>query len=306
MLLGSVPLPPRLLALFQQEAVRRDNFLFFRFGLLRLGRNCPLSGAQRRLIDRQIKFACARAAALGMLYVLLCHMVDQHLGRVWMLTLRLVILHARAIADGRNNTAQRHIQRGDQLHRQRTQQQNDRAHTADDQLKQLCGKARQHAAGGKCNAAVPKLCDHVKRPFRMLLIAHQMHQRADGQRKQKCAAHTQPDRPPVMQQQNHKRPDKRKRQYVQAASDQAAKKRREQIQKRRIHTEAAQYRKHAQKQADHCADLTPDGRFFRRGLFPARRLLPCPAAARGRRSSRFLLFSSCHNLHLTQPEKGSM
>ena len=173
---------------------------------------------QRRLVHWKIKLRRLRAAAL----LLLLHMfnvprrnmVDNPLGRVRVLQLRLVVFNSGAVFDRGNNSAHRHIQARDQLQRQRGKQHNHSARSADNQLQRLRKKPGDDACTATVQSAVPEVCQHGGRPVCALLPADELHQRADGHGKQHAARHAQRDGSSVMQQQNQKTHHERKRQYV--------------------------------------------------------------------------------------------
>ena len=167
---------PLLLAAFLDKNVRPHR-LFLRLFL-------PLLHGKRRLVHRKIKLRSLRAAALHLLLnvvnVLLRHVVHDPLGRVRMLAFRLVIFDSGAVLDRGNDPADRHIKARDELQRQSCQKHNDRADAADDELERLRQKPGHNARAAAVQTTVPELRNHVNRPFRALLSAHQLHQRADG------------------------------------------------------------------------------------------------------------------------------
>ena len=167
---------PLLLAAFLDKNVRpHGSFPCF---LLRL-----LHG-KRRLVHRKIKLRGLCAAALHLLLnvvnVLLRHVVHDPLGGVGMLAFRLVIFDSGAVLDRGNDPADRHVKARDELQRQSCQKHNDRADAADDELERLRQKPGHNARAAAVQTALPELGEHVNRPFRALLSAHQLHQRADG------------------------------------------------------------------------------------------------------------------------------
>ncbi len=249
-----------------------------------------------RVVHREIKFRHAGALALRALDLLLRHMIDDHLRRVGMLPLRLGIFRPWPLPDGGQDTADGHVQAGNQLQQQRRQQHDRRADAADNGRQQLREESGEDAAARAGNAAVPQLAEHLPRPFQLAAAGKNVRQRADGRRQQKRARHAQRNGPSVMQQQNQEAQQEGKRQYVEARSDRPLEQGCHQIQHHRVYMEAAQDRKNSEEQAHKCADLTPHrtrGRFL--SAFTARAALGAAArrALRGRRV--FLLFLFCHS-----------
>ena len=281
-----------LFSALQNILIRRDKLPAV--CLLRL---CALAHGHGRVVDREVKFRHSRALALGAFDLFLRHVIHDHLCRVGMLALRLFIRNARTLADGSDDAADGHVQAGNELHQQRTKQQDDRTDAADDCGKRLRQQAGEQASARPGNAAAPKLARDSCAPCH-IAAGENMHQRADGHSQQKRARHAQCNRPSVMQKQDHKAHQERERQDVKACAEQPLEKPRHQIQDHRIHTEAAEDREHAEKQAYARADLAPDrarSRFL--PLTAARAALLRGGLGRGRILLSFLfrhIFTSRH------------
>ena len=219
---------------------------------------------QRGIVDRQIELARtggpALLRALHVLDVLVRNGIDEHLRRVLVLALRLGIFRAGPVPDGRHDACHRHVKTCDQAQQHPHDHDRSRADAADERFKETCKAARQNAACRAVDAAVPERGNDAPIPVRVKFSADQLHQTADQHGRQERTGHAQRDGPAVVQDQDQKAHDERERQDVKARADQTPEHRRHQIQKRRVHLEAAQDRQQRKQAADRRADLAPDGR----------------------------------------------
>ena len=219
---------------------------------------------QRGIVDRQIELACAGGPALlralHVLDVLVRNGIDEHLRRVLVLALRLGIFRAGPVPDGRHDACHRHVKTCDQAQQHPHNHDRSRADAADERFKQARNTACQNAARRAVDAAVPERGNDAPIPVRVKFSADQLHQTADQHGRQERTGHAQRDGPAVVQDQDQKAHDERERQDVKARADQTPEHRRHQIQKRRVHLEAAQDRQQRKQAADRRADLAPDGR----------------------------------------------
>ena len=219
---------------------------------------------QRGIVDRQIELARtggpALLRALHVLDVLVRNGIDEHLRRVLVLALRLGIFRAGPVPDSRHDACHRHVKTCDQAQQHPHDHDRSRADAADERFKETCKAARQNAACRAVDAAVPERGNDAPIPVRVKFSADQLHQTANQHGRQERTGHAQRDGPAVVQDQDQKAHDERERQDVKARADQTPEHRRHQIQKRRVHLEAAQDRQQRKQAADRRADLAPDGR----------------------------------------------
>ena len=215
-----------------------------------------------------------------------------------MLALRLGIFRAGPVPDSRHDACHRHVETCDQAQQHPHDHDRSRADAADERFKETCKAARQNAACRAVDAAVPERGNDAPIPVRVKFSADQLHQTADQHGRQERTGHAQRDGPAVVQDQDQKAHDERERQDVKACAEQPLEKPRHQIQDHRIHTEAAEDREHAEKQAYARADLAPDrarSRFL--PLTAARAALLRGGLGRGRILLSFLfrhIFTSRH------------
>ena len=216
------------------------------------------------IVDRKVKVACAGGPALlralHVLDVLVRNGIDEHLRRVLVLALRLGIFRAGPVPDGRHDACHRHVKTCDQAQQHPHDHDRSRADAADERFKEARNTACQNAARRAVDAAVPERGNDAPIPVRVKFSADQLHQTADQHGRQERAGHAQRDGPAVVQDQDQKAHDERERQDVKACADQPPEHRRHQIQKCRVHLEAAQDRQQRKQAADRRADLAPDGR----------------------------------------------